>query len=247
MIKSLSIALSATAALGVAAANPVSVDLSSWTNDGGSWTRAADNNSVVQNTNGNPTVFSNGVDSQGQQLSGTIEVQTTSDDDFIGFVLGYDAGDLSNASADYLLIDWKQGQQGFFGCDGDVGLSISRVSGTLTNGSGPWCHDENANVTEIVRATNLGSTGWADNTEYDFDLVFTTTRVQVFVDGILELDITGSFSNGGFGFYNYSQASVRYGALTEQTAPEVPLPGAAALFIPAMLGGAAWRRSKAQK
>ncbi|GAA3968773.1 hypothetical protein GCM10022278_28150 [Allohahella marinimesophila] len=46
-------------------------------------------------------------------LAGRLEVQTTSDDDFFGFVLGYDAGDLfgSNPTTDYILVDWKQGTQ----------------------------------------------------------------------------------------------------------------------------------------
>lgn len=247
MLKTIAAAVSATALLGVASAAPVPVDLSTWTAEGqGSWNVAGDQNSVLQTINGSPTVFSNGVDSQGQQLSGTIEVQTTGDDDYIGFVLGFDVGDLSNPNADFILIDWKQGNQGSFGCTADEGLSISRVQGVLGNNAGAWCHDPAFGVSEIVRATNLGSTGWADNTEYSFDLVFTSSRIQVFVDDVLEIDITGTFSNGGFGFYNYSQPTVRYGALTEQAAPAVPVPGAAALFIPALLGGAAWKRRKAQ-
>ncbi len=60
----------------------------------------------------------NEMDSQGQTLSGTIEVQATSDDDFIGFVPGYNSGDDTNASADYLLIDWKQTTQSTGGVAG---------------------------------------------------------------------------------------------------------------------------------
>ena len=237
----LSIAASAAAAIGAASAMPtvVDVDLSSWTAEGqGTWTRASDNNSVFQSQNGNPTVFHNGVDSQGIQLSGTITVETTSDDDFIGFVLGYDAGDLTNDAADYLLIDWKQGAQNAFGASQTAGLAISRVTGAAST-TEAWGHT--GDVTELARGANLGRTGWLDNTTYDFDLVFTSSRVQVFVDNILEIDITGTFSNGSFGFYNFSQQSVRYGALTTQDAPQVPVPAAAFLFAP-VLAGLAWKR-----
>lgn len=222
-------AVAAVSLPGLAGAAPV--DLSTWAGaEGpGTWNIAPDNNSVLQTVNGNPTVFHNGANSQGNALSGTIEVQTTGDDDYIGFVLGYKSGDLTNASADYLLIDWKQLNQGSFGCNADVGLSISRVSGSLGNDSGAWCHDPAAGVTELQRAATLGSTGWADNTEYNFEITFTSALVEVKVNGTTELSIAGLFENGSFGFYNYSQSTVRYGALQEDALPDpepnvVPLP-----------------------
>ena len=221
--------LTTAAVLAVAGstATAAPVDLSSWFNEGGSsnWVLAADNNSVLQTVNGAPAVFVNGVDSQNQKLSGTIEVQTTGDDDFIGFVLGYDSGDFGSATADYLLVDWKQNDQNFgsFGL-GKAGLAISRVEGVLGDDSGAWSHDPANNVTELQRGTTLGSTGWDDNTEYMFDLVFQAGLVEVFVDGTKELSVTGSFENGSFGFYNYSQANARYAGITQVSAPPTPSP-----------------------
>lgn len=226
------------------------VDLTDWVRQGsGNWQLQAGNNAVLQrvNTTG-PTFFVNNANSQGQQLSGTIQVQTRSDDDFIGFVLGYNVGDLSNASADYLLIDWKQGDQPSGGCTGRAGLAISRVTGTLTNGRGPWCHDPDFNVTELARATNLGFTGWADNTEYTFDLVFQPTRVKVLVDGVEEISVSGSFTNGSFGFYNYSQENVLYAGLQQVEAPAIPVPAALPLMASGLglIGALRLRRRKAQ-
>lgn len=217
-------------------AHAAPVDLSSWVaNGGGTWVLESGNNAVKQTQNGNPTVFHNNIASnQGQKLSGTIEVQTTGDDDYIGFVLGFNDGDLSNAAADYLLVDWKQGNQGSFGCNADVGLSVSRVTGQLGNNSGAWCHDPANNVTELARGTNLGSTGWADNTEYKFDLVFQQNLVEVYVDDVLELSVNGTFADGGFGFYNYSQANVRYAGIQQNVAPEIPLPAGMVLMASAI-------------
>jgi len=214
------------------------VDLSTWTAEGGNsnWVLQSGNNAVKQFVNGEPTVFHNGVNSQGLALSGTIEVQTTADNDYIGFVLGYNTGDFSNATADYLLIDWKQANQNFFGL-GLEGLSISQVSGVLGDNSGAWSHDPANNVTELQRATNLGSTGWDDNTSYAFDLIFTASAVQVRVDGVLELSIGGSFNNGSFGFYNYSQRDVLYAGIEEVIAPPtIPLPAALPLMATALMG-----------
>ncbi|MEC7299970.1 MAG: VPLPA-CTERM sorting domain-containing protein [Pseudomonadota bacterium] len=235
------------AALLPVAAAAAPVDLSTWTANGnGIWNLAGDNNSVKQTQNNNPTVFINHNNSQGLALSGTIKVETTSDDDFIGFVLGYNNGDLTNGAADYLLIDWKQGNQTYHGCTGSAGLSISRVSGQLGDNSGAWCHDPANNVTELQRATTFGNTGWLDNTEYTFELIFTGTNVQVSVNGQKELDINGSFANGSFGFYNYSQANVRYAGLQEEIAPAVPLPASLPLML-AGFGGLAALRRKARK
>ena len=235
------IATLAALCAGFGAANAAPVDLSTWQVAGtGTWNLAADNNSVKQTVNGNPTIFFNGNNSQGLALSGQITVETGSDDDFIGFVLGYNSGDLNNPNADYILIDWKQGNQTFFGCQGKRGLSVSHVSGQLANNDGAWCHNPGNNVTELQRAANLGDTGWADNTTYDFQLTFTETVIQVFVNGVLEINIAGNFANGSFGFYNYSQANVRYAGIQEEVAPpvngEIPLPAAFPLML-AGLGG----------
>lgn len=207
------------------------VNLSRWSAEGGTsnWVVAADNNSVEQTVNGNPTVFHNGVNSQGNALSGTIEVQSTGDDDFIGFVLGFDSGDFSSSGADFILIDWKQANQS----TAKVGLSVSRITGQLQNARA-WDHQTDLVFEELQRATNLGSTGWADNTEYLFDLTFTSSLIEVFVDGVKEISIGGSFEDGSFGFYNYSQGAVRYAGIQETTLPPAPVPLPAALPL---LGG----------
>jgi hypothetical protein len=237
----------------MAAGTPV--DLTGWTANGsnGTWTVQGGNDSVFQSVNSaRPTVFHNGQNSQGLALSGEITVQTTSDNDFIGFVLGYNEGDVSNASADYILIDWKQADQTDQGGLGKDGLAISRVTGALQSGgthggNDAWTHT--GVVQELARANTLGSTGWLDNTKYSFDLIFTSTQIQVSVNDIVQLSINGLFNNGSFGFYNFSQTNVLYAGIEERTAPpigEVPVPAAVFMFAPALLGFLGLRRRKAQ-
>jgi hypothetical protein len=238
-------------ALAATTAQAAPVDLSSWTVQGtGTWNLAPDNNSVTQTVNGNPTVFFGAGNAQGNQLSGTIRVGTSSDDDYIGFVLGFNAGDLTNPTTDFLLIDWKQGDQSSFGCTANNGLAISRVTTGLANDRGAWCHDSAFGVTELARGTNLGGTGWVDLTSYTFDLVFTANNVQVFVNGSKEIDINGSFANGSFGFYNYSQSNVTYGAIqqvvVEPPNPSVPEPASLGLLGLGLAGLGAARRRRAK-
>lgn len=208
----------------------IPVDLSDWQSEGGSsnWNLQVGNNSVLQTVNGAPTIFydQNTLATQGTALSGTIEVQTTGDDDFIGFVLGYQPGSIFSESADFFLVDWKQGTQAGW----DEGLAISYVRDGSNGNTGRtvgsyWQHTD-GEVELITRATNQGATGWADNQVYEFGLTFTDSLIEIVLDGLTEISITpadvgglSSFSDGAFGFYNYSQGNVLYAGITEAELP----------------------------
>ncbi len=150
-------------------------------------------------------------------------LRTFLDDDFLGFVLGYAAGDTTNPAADYLILDWKAGDQflasPFDACGPQApvnmaeGMALLRVSGvpTLTELASHAevvdCTDNIGTVTELARATNLGVTGWTANDFYDFEFEFDGTRLKVWVDGVLEFDHTlaSALSPGNFGFYDFAQ------------------------------------------
>ena len=200
------------------------VDLSMWTVDtfpGGtsSWNIASDNNSVLQTINGFPSVFCSDFKAFGNELAGIIAVETSSDDDFIGFVLGYETGDFDNLDADYLLVDWKQNNQG----GSRRGFAVSQITGTL-GGSEFWEHLDDTistgSIEELARGATLGDTGWVNFVEYSFRFTYTPSNLQVFVDGSLQIDISGSFPDGKFCFYNYSQERVRYSGITQRSLPE---------------------------
>jgi hypothetical protein len=194
-------------------------DLSTWAIEGGSWVLSNDNNTATQLINTpTPGIVSNQLaSSYNQTFFTTVQViDTGTDDDFIGFVIGYNPGDLANPNADYLLIDWKQRDQNPLG---KAGLALSRVTGPLNvgdHGNNPaWTHTPP--VEELQRAFTLGNvapapirSGWQRNVLYNFVIEYSSTRIRVFVDDVLELDYSGSLPNGGFGFYNLSQAGVEY-------------------------------------
>lgn len=243
MLGKLFVGAAFAAAMGTSA-HAASVDLTTWTKEGsGTWVIQSGNDSVIQTQNVDPGVFYSDFQAFGNELGGTIRVNTSSDDDYIGFVLGFNPGDATAASTDFLLVDWKQGNQNSGGCTGFAGLAISRVTaGFAGNENDLWCH--NNSVQQLQRGFNLGSTGWLDNTEYEFSLEYTATSARVFVNGVLELDVAGSFSNGRFGFYNYSQQAVEYAGITQDVLPGVPEPGTWALLILGFgaIGGAMRRK-----
>jgi len=240
------------------------VDLSTWTAENyasvsgfpdGTWTVAGGGVSVTQSENGQPTVFYSDFAAHNTDAVGKIRV-TGTDDDFIGFVFGFDPGDSTSAGADYLLVDWKSGNQVHdFGSPSTdpgglapAGLAVSRISG-VPSADEFWQHTtySGGGLTELTRATNLGSTGWAIGVEYEFEFVFLPTQIQVFVDGVKEIDVVGSFSNGRMGFYNFSQAGVTYSAFTvaPQTTP-IPEPGSL-ILIGTVISGAALRRRRRRR
>jgi len=217
-------------------ANAGLVDLSTWEHDGaGNWTtQGINDDSVYQSINGQPTVFfKDGSNARNTAISGEITVQTTSDDDFIGFVLGYQNDELSSNSSDFWLIDWKQSYQS----SALSGLALSHV----TNGSTAdfWTHG--TGIEEIARGTTLGNTGWADNITYSFDITHTASLIEVKVNGSVELSVSAAsagvseFTDGAYGFYNYSQSNVQYSGITEESIG-VPEPTTLAIFSLAIIG-----------
>ncbi|MDZ4373253.1 MAG: PEPxxWA-CTERM sorting domain-containing protein [Phenylobacterium sp.] len=234
-MKTMLFAAAALALASTGVANAAPTDLSGWTREGtgGTWVRAPDNNSVTQTVNGAPTIFYSDFDALGRSLSGSVRVNTTGDDDFIGFVVGFNPGELSGPS-DFLLIDWKQNSQSFNGF-APAGLAISQVSDGLADNSGAWAHNSAFGVTELARGATLGATGWADNVTYTFDIEYTASNVKVWVDDVLQFDLDGTFGSGAFGFYNYSQQSVVYAGIQDDVLPPpvggIPEPSTWAMMI----------------
>ena len=100
--------------------------------------RAPDGRSVgLQTTNGDPTFFvSPENDYVDTTFRGSFRVDTTSDDDFIGFVLGYRPrpaeADPPNAF-DFVLFDWKRNSQTYMSRATIAGFRLARVQGTFAS------------------------------------------------------------------------------------------------------------------
>ena len=240
--KGLAIAV-VTSALFASGALAAAVDLALWSDesyptvtgfDPGVWTFSGDGLSVNQSVNGQPTLFVSDFVVAGLAIEGMVTVNTSDEDDVIGFALGFIPGDADpgDYTADYLLVDWKQGTQFFdfnspsctSGSTSLAGLAVSRVTGIPTADEF-WGHFDEDNVIcspagegleELQRASNLGDTGWADNTSYIFKFEFTETSLVVFVNGVEELNIAGTFNDGRLAFYNFSEPNVTYSAFETQ-------------------------------
>ncbi len=183
----------------------------------GPWNLATTTASQATN-NGSVSVLYGNQNILGERIIGTLN--PGGDDDVIGFVLGFNPGDTSNPSADYLLLDWKRTDQSFN--FGDVsggpfhdltgnttrgkGMRLSRVTGTPTAdelwSTQTLVENPSGGVTQLGTAATLSTTGYTVNQDVLFDILYTSSRVVVTINGVTEFDVVGSFPEGRLGLYS---------------------------------------------
>lgn len=167
--------------------------------------------SALQTVNALPSVYYLDQPLENVEITGQFSVETTSDDDMIGFVFGYQDAE------HFYLFDWKQAAQGDATCgtaEQGAGLKLVSSAEALTHCEDFWSSSGNARVSVLAPATS-NPTAWLDNTVYDFRLVHQPGHIEIevrqantVVVSIQSTDAT--YPSGRFGFYNYSQEQSRY-------------------------------------
>ncbi|MDY7016372.1 MAG: hypothetical protein SVX43_22800, partial [Cyanobacteriota bacterium] len=169
---------------------PTPIDLRTWTQEGllanGRWVVSPDGSSVLQTINGRPTFFVSPDNFINATINGTFKVQD-SDNDFIGFVFGYQSPFTANGNPendfDFFLFDWKKNLQTepFAGRSGigQEGFSLTKVNESIANPIPSfWWHEDSPQFD--VLATDYGSSkGWRPYQEYDFTLLYQTDRIKI--------------------------------------------------------------------
>jgi hypothetical protein len=180
------------------------------------WVLSEDKLSVTQTVNADPSVFVSDLDLGKTSIQGTWYVNSSDDDDFIGFVFAYqDPGH-------FYLFDWKGAEQE----SARQGMAIKIVDASF---KGPDSGNLDANLpfTNTDLWTTDGSegkitllhfeptVGWQYQKPYKFQLDFqpgvfsiiVKDGEQILFDKTLE---DNTYKSGKFGFYNYSQGGVVY-------------------------------------
>lgn len=191
----------------------------------GSWLLSADALSAEQLNRNDASVLYSDFTLASDLVTAELITVDNSDDDYMGFVLGFDPGETQNPAAEYLLIDWKKttqtGQIGGEPFSAEAGLAVSRVFG-LPSVAELFGHDDlpsspAGGVVELARGANLGGVGWNTGSRYVFTFEVTPVSLQVWVEDTtrsdgprLELDLAGDFSavSGRFGCFSNSQPRV---------------------------------------
>ena len=161
----------------------------------------------------------------------TLEVSGSGDDDFIGFVFGWQDSD------HFYLLDWKRYNQNFNWGDAvavnddyaEQGLKVKKIDGSWTR-DGLWGGSDGLGVSTIAGQTG---TGWAFNTEYTFDVELSPGNITIKKDGDLLFDISdSSFEGGNIGLYGFSQDDLIFSNITYIPEPTtICLLGLSGLFV----------------
>ncbi len=204
------------------------VNLQGWSeadyDDGGAgdWTVSEDGSSVRQNNNGNPTFYISDFGLSGSRFEGSFTVDTTEDDDFVGFVFGF-----RELAKSYYLFSWKKAFQvnGSNG-DGEEGFKIAKVSGQqgLNHFNEFWDLEDSQFIKVLGSDTGTGK-GWIESRKYTFSLSYQDTgAIRVLIkdnesdsliwDSGLIVD-PEPIGVGHVGFYNFSQSDVVYEGFTK--------------------------------
>jgi len=186
------------------------MDLHAWHREGdasSNWTVDPSGLSVYQSVNSPASFFVSDQEFINVRFSGQYSVANDGDDDFIGFVVGYQTPLNGNNTWDFMLLAQKRDVYGgtntpcdnFFGTVNGSAGQINLVNYTATAPSQLITHT----------CDNLFP-GWAYNTVYNFTCLYTSSLIVITINGDTLVNQQGCFDAGRFGFYNNSQSRVTY-------------------------------------
>lgn len=207
------------------------IDYSKWIKGfgDGTWSIVDSGTRVVQTINTSvPTGFISDFSFDGKFIEATISADGASDDDFIGFIFGY------QSSAAFYTFDWKKATQDSGGVVAKVGMAINKITGTPLSFNEGWGHT--GKYIELAR----NSTAWEYPKIHNFKLRFINNQITIWVDNKQVFDLNDtSYSGGKFGFYNLSQPTTSYTVLVLDQVPtaEIKAPSSAFAGKPVALSG----------
>jgi hypothetical protein len=182
-----------------------------------SWVISNGGTTVTQTVNSRPAIFLADFELADDRIEGTWRVNTTNDDDYMGFVFGY------QDPQHFYLFDWKQANQTEGTIFGERGMTLKRVSASTPLVGADLSHT--AGTPGRVTPLYHNTIPWNEFVTYGFSLEFHpgefTIRVTQGATTLASFTLQDStYVDGGFGFYNNSQNAVVYAGFTREELPD---------------------------
>ena len=165
-------------------------------------------------------------------IKGTLSVESTTDDDFIGVLFGYHQPTqlADNNNYNFFLFDWK-GETGSSTYTAFEGFRLSHYDGYIKmedQNKYMWGRIDEPPVRNLIDEKYGDTLGWEPNTKYQFELLYTSNRIRIKIDDQIIFEREGCFDAGRVGFYCMSQDFTRFENFTYQYIVDfVPVPEAA--------------------
>lgn len=149
------------------------------------------------------------------QIKGTMSVESSTDNDFTGIVLGYKKPTqlADNNQYEFFLFDWKSEGESFSGYRAEEGFRLSKYNGNISladQGKYFWGPVHDPPVRFLIDEKYGTSLGWNHHQTYQFELLYTTNRLRITIDDNVIFEHEGCFEAGRFGFYCFSQDLTRF-------------------------------------
>ena len=182
------------------------INLNDWftTDLNGDWSVSNDGTYAYQAINGNNTIFQSKAKNYGNTIiKGRMRVRASGgDDDFIGMVFG------KKSESDFYLWSWKKLNQSINGGMAYEGHYLAHVTGGVSAIN--WFMEKDKSGYDALDSMISSSVGWNHDTYYDFEVKYTPTKIEVWVEGTKVVEASGNFPPGQIGFFNLSQGAVEY-------------------------------------
>jgi hypothetical protein len=158
--------------------------------------------------NSDPTAYVCPTVHENARITGTMIVNPPADDDdFIGFVWGWQNPD------QYYMLHWKQGAQNIGGCNSAAGITVKLFDRQQAYIAGDFtCNTSTANQTVLLTPAQTTTAGWVHGATYEVELLYANDQTEITITNINTNQVVTNFvlmdstyPSGQFGTYDYSQ------------------------------------------
>lgn len=198
------------------------------------WNLLSSTSVICNSSDWQPSFFINSDSLLNVKISGEMYMSSsTNDDDFVGFVFGYKSpiGNAISNNNNYYLFDWRKNTQSapsaYGGFTAQEGFNLTQTRGVIddnpiTTYQYFWGHESSEEFTPIDHL--YGSTlGWEYNTNYHFELIYTSNAIIISIDGQEIFNVSGCYQPGLFGLYSFNQNGVKYKNIVYEQYYEIKL------------------------